>query len=834
MANHKGGDKRNVRKPQNNTKKKKNARYFIRNIQGMIKEQYDRAQIGFIIGIVLFFMGLLSAIATISFISTGAADQSIISAETFGRILTGQPEVSNICKAQGAAWSNYIFNDLFGFGIFFMLLYVFSIGLRLMGVMRSVSFVKRFIFCMGLTIWTSILAGWLQSLYGADSALLWGGRHGLEWSALLTNAVGSVGLIFILLVTAIIFIVLYKKETIHFFRKLFGLRWVKTPSMPNFKRKPKANGEQDDNDDDTDFDIDTDISDEDDDEHATTSFHTPTADTTPSPRPYTPSTPSASGTASANKPAPTILGSSDNMIVEIAPETEMGDKNAISRTQVGPGVRLAHFHFPPLETLKNYDSGQEHNMAEIEENKKKIVSTLESFKLGVSFHKATIGPTVTLYEVIPDAGIKISRIRAMEDDIAMSLKSEGVRIIAPMPGKGTIGIEVPNSSPQTVSMRSVLSSKRFQDGKENMALPIAIGKTITNEAFIFDLAKMPHLLIAGATGQGKSVGLNALITSLLYSKRPEELKFVMVDPKMLEFSVYEGLKNHYLAKLPDVEHPIITDMSKVVPTLNSLCIEMDNRYQKLTEARVRNIKDYNDLVMSGKLSRIDGHDFMPYIVLIVDEYADLIMNTNGKEAEIPITRIAQKARAAGIHMVIATQRPSSDIITGVIKANFPARIAFKVFGQIDSRVILDSPGANQLIGRGDMLFYQGKDMLRLQCAFVDTPESEDIVENIERQEGFGMPYILPEYIADPEEGIKTFNPKEKDALFEEVARMVVSSQIGSTSNIQRRFNIGYNRAGRLMDQLEAAGIVSAQDGSKPREVLVMDQESLERLLASLN
>ncbi len=788
------------------------------SVRGTVSHSFGRDRLGFIFGVVLTFLSLYVSVALISFLFTGDQDQSVVMGAPWEDIVMGRIQVENICGPRGVAVSEFLFNRLFGYGILFLLVYTFSLGLKLMGVFRRISWFKRFLFCSVAMVWTSLLLGWVQSaLVGGNSFLLWGGLHGGEWVNWLTHSVGDVGFVLLLLALLIIIAVVTKGEAMNFFRNLFGLKWL---GKPHFKKKeepetnePKSENYIDSGEDDVEEekpsaqdDTDNDTADADEDDN------------------FIPITPLSASKHEPIKPTQ----------VEIAPETEMADVQSIARTHVGPGVRLAHFHFPSLDLLRTYESGLEHNMSEIEQNREKIISTLDSFKLGVSFHKATIGPTVTLYEVVPDAGIKISRIRAMEDDIAMSLKSEGVRIIAPMPGKGTIGIEVPNSNPQTVSMRSVLGSKRYEEAKEKMSLPVAIGKTITNEPFIFDLAKMPHLLIAGATGQGKSVGLNALITSLLYSKRPEELKFVLVDPKMLEFTVYEGLCNHYLAKLPDVEHPIITDMTKVVPTLNSLCIEMDNRYRKLTDARVRNIKDYNEMVMAGKLSRLDGHDFMPYIVLIVDEYADLIMNTNGKEAETPITRIAQKARAAGIHMVIATQRPSSDIITGVIKANFPARIAFKVFGQIDSRVILDSTGANQLIGRGDMLFYQGKDMLRLQCAFVDTPESEDVVESIESQESFGCPYDLPEYIVESDEGGKSFNPNEKDALFEEVARMVVTSQIGSTSNIQRRFNIGYNRAGRLMDQLEAAGIVSAQEGSKPREVLVPGEEALEHLLSMLH
>lgn len=526
------------------------------------------------------------------------------------------------------------------------------------------------------------------------------------------------------------------------------------------------------------------------------------------------------------------------MIVEEAPKDDLvedGDRTAPE--PLAPGIQLALYRKPTIDLLRDYEQGGTGiDMEEIEYNKQKIIDTLASFKMNVTPCKATVGPTVTLYEVIPESGIKVSRIKTMEDDIAMSLKSEGVRIIAPMPGLGTIGIEVPNSTPQTVSMRSILASRKYREQQEKMELPIGIGKTITNEPFIFDLTKMPHLLIAGATGQGKSVGLNALITSLLYSKRPEELKFVMVDPKMLEFSIYEEIERHFLAKLPDAERAIITDMTKVVATLNSLCIEMDNRYRLLQTAgrAVRNIREYNEQVHSGALKRIDGHEILPYIVLIVDEFADLMM-TVGKEVEQPIARLAQKARAAGIHMVIATQRPSTDVITGLIKANFPARIAFKVFSMVDSRTVLDSPGANQLIGRGDMLFYQGKDMIRVQCAFMDTPETEAIVEYIAQQESTGSAYELPEYIPEGEvNGAKGFNPNEKDSLFDEVARMVVQTQVGSTSNIQRKFNIGYNRAGRLMDQLEGAGIVGVQEGSKPREVYIKDQATLEQLLQKLS
>ena len=469
---------------------------------------------------------------------------------------------------------------------------------------------------------------------------------------------------------------------------------------------------------------------------------------------------------------------------------------------------------------------------EIEETKHLILNTLRNFGISVTPISATVGPTVTLYEIIPEQGVKVSSILKLGNDLMIALKSQGIRI-TPIPHKGTVGIEVPNRKPQTVSMRSIMGSKKFREAQEKMELPIGMGKTISNEPFVFDLAKMPHILMAGATGQGKSVGLNALITSLLYSKRPEELKFIMVDPKMLEFSIYEDLEKHFMAMPNDAEKAIITDLSKVVPTLNSLCVEMDQRYEQLAKARVRNIKDYNEQVREGKLSRRDGFDFLPYIVLIVDEWSDLIM-TAGREAVQPIARLAQKARAAGIHIVLATQRPSTDVVTGLIKANFPARIAFRVASGVDSSTILNNPSAHNLIGRGDMLFFQGNELVRIQCAFMDTPETEKIVQHIARQESEGHAYELPEYVAegDSKSG-QDLSTMRKDALFDEAARLIVSSQMGSASFIQRKMEIGFARAGRIVDQLEAAGILGPNRGSKPRDVLIQDLMSLEELLKQL-
>lgn len=497
-----------------------------------------------------------------------------------------------------------------------------------------------------------------------------------------------------------------------------------------------------------------------------------------------------------------------------------------------PKLDLSSFRFPPIELLNPYSTGIANvKKEELEENKNKIVQTLNNYQISIDKIIATIGPTVTLYEIVPSPGVRISRIKNLEDDIALSLSAYGIRIIAPIPGKGTIGIEVPNQNPEIVSMRSIISSEKFQNS--TFELPIGIGKTISNESFVTDLTKMPHLLMAGATGQGKSVGLNAIITSLLYRKHPSEVKFVLVDPKKVELTLFSKIERHYLAKLPDYDEAIITDIRKVVRMLNSLCIEMDNRYNLLKDAQVRNIKEYNTKFMDRKLNPLKGHYFLPYIVLIVDEFADLIM-TAGKEIEAPITRLAQLARAIGIHLVIATQRPSVNIITGTIKANFPARMAFRVTSKIDSRTILDTGGADQLVGRGDLLLSTGNDLIRLQCAFVDTSEIEKITEFIGEQHGYPDAYHLPEYFEEGEENGKNVDLSDRDELFDDAARIIVQNQQGSTSLLQRKMKLGYNRAGRIIDQLEAAGIVGPFEGSKAREVLIKDMTHLEQILKDIH
>jgi S-DNA-T family DNA segregation ATPase FtsK/SpoIIIE len=521
-------------------------------------------------------------------------------------------------------------------------------------------------------------------------------------------------------------------------------------------------------------------------------------------------------------------------VIEKASDEDVVEENLASKLvadfgEFDPTLELSNYKFPTIDLLKEYASvGITINQEELETNKNRIVETLKNYGITISQIKATVGPSVTLYEIVPDAGIRISKIKSLEDDIALSLAALGIRIIAPIPGKGTIGIEVPNKTPTMVPMKTVISSAKFQEAE--MELPIALGKTISNETFVVDLAKMPHLLMAGATGQGKSVGLNAVLTSLLYKKHPAEVKFVLVDPKKVELTLFNKIERHYLAKLPDVEDAIITDNSKVINTLNSLCIEMDNRYSLLKDAMVRNIKEYNEKFKSRKLNPENGHRFLPYIVLVVDEFADLIM-TAGKEVETPIARLAQLARAIGIHLIIATQRPSVNVITGMIKANFPARIAFRVTSKIDSRTILDSGGADQLIGRGDLLFSNGNDLVRVQCAFVDTPEVDKIVDYIGAQKAYPSAYLLPEYVGEEGSSVNLdIDISERDSLFRDAAEIIVTAQQGSASLLQRKLKLGYNRAGRLIDQLEAAGIVGPFEGSKARSVNISDLASLEQFL----
>ncbi len=544
-------------------------------------------------------------------------------------------------------------------------------------------------------------------------------------------------------------------------------------------------------------------------------------------------TPTLQTEPTITEPAKEFIETNDEaFVIEKATDEDVVEENLAAKLVADfglfdPTLELSNYKFPTIDLLKEYASvGITINQEELEENKNRIVETLRNYKIDIAQIKATVGPSVTLYEIVPEAGIRISKIKSLEDDIALSLSALGIRIIAPIPGKGTIGIEVPNKNPTMVPMKTVIASAKFQEAE--MELPIALGKTISNETFVVDLAKMPHLLMAGATGQGKSVGLNAVLTSLLYKKHPAEVKFVLVDPKKVELTLFNKIERHYLAKLPDVEDAIITDNTKVINTLNSLCVEMDNRYSLLKDAMVRNIKEYNEKFKSRKLNPEHGHRFLPYIVLVVDEFADLIM-TAGKEVETPIARLAQLARAIGIHLIIATQRPSVNVITGIIKANFPARIAFRVTSKIDSRTILDTQGADQLIGRGDLLYSNGNDLVRVQCAFVDTPEVEKIVDYIGSQKAYASAYLLPEYVGEEGSSVNLeFDISERDSMFREAAEIIVTAQQGSASLLQRKLKLGYNRAGRLIDQLEAAGIVGPFEGSKARSVNIPDLASLEQ------
>ena len=664
-----------------------------------------------------------------------------------------------------------------------------------------------------IIIWGSVLFGFIFS-----SAPNLGGTIGYELNIFIQDYIGKIGTAFLLIFIFITYIAIRFKVT----PKQIGSLFIRT--------KNEIKSEFSDYNSSQDTLVDNSFSDEA--SSIKSSFEIPLENLEPTISNHS-SIDSESNAEKTKNEIENSIEESVAMEIEIIEEEVSETDNLAAKLvedfgEVDPTLELSKFQFPSLELLKKYDTESiTINQEELEENKNRIVETLNNYKIGIASIKATIGPTVTLYEIIPEAGVRISKIKNLEDDIALSLSALGIRIIAPIPGRGTIGIEVPNKNATIVSMNSVISSQKFQ--KSEMELPIALGKTISNETFVFDLAKMPHLLMAGATGQGKSVGLNAVLTSLLYKKHPAEVKFVLVDPKKVELTLFNKIERHYLAKLPDSEDAIITDNTKVINTLNSLCIEMDNRYEMLKNAFCRNIKEYNEKFKARKLNPNDGHKFLPYIVLVVDEFADLIM-TAGKEVETPIARLAQLARAIGIHLIIATQRPSVNVITGIIKANFPARIAFRVTSKIDSRTILDSSGADQLIGRGDLLYTQGNDMVRIQCAFVDTPEVEKLTDYIGSQKAYPSAYILPEYVSEESSSSIDNNINERDQLFREAAEVIVIAQQGSASLLQRKLKLGYNRAGRLIDQLEAAGIVGSFEGSKARQVLVTDLGALNQLL----
>ena len=807
----------------------------------------NKERLSFIFGAILFGISIYLCFAFVSYFSTGAADQTLIEEPRDGEVLNEHHEFENTCGSLGAYAAWFFIKRCFGLPAFLIPLLLFVVAIHLMKAYR-VNLLKWTLSVALLMIWASVaLATFLQPLF-ADASFSPGGDHGMFISNFIGNLVGAPGLTAILALIAVAFLTYFSAATVIFIRKMLNptlyINKVKfTVNRPGEAEPENYEPEEEEKPLVFDDPATQTVEFKDNGEAVVIDEGYQNEDNNIKPG-FLSSIRKKKEPEVKPEETEKAADSDIDMAIEVAKgDTETADKKTLvedieNMEPYDPKRDLENYHYPTLDLLKKYDNdGKPYiDMAEQTANKNRIVDVLRTFGVEISSIKATVGPTITLYEITLAQGVRIQKVKNLEDDIALSLAALGIRIIAPMPGKGTVGIEVPNAKPSTVSMESILNSKKFQESK--MELPCAIGKTITNEVFMFDLAKAPHLLVAGATGQGKSVGLNAIITSLLYKKHPAELKIVLVDPKKVEFSFYEPIANHFLAKVPDEEaDPIITDVTKVVRTLNSLCKEMDTRYDLLKIARAHNIKEYNQKFIARQLNPNNGHRFLPYIVVVIDEFGDLIM-TAGKEVELPIARIAQLARAVGIHMIIATQRPTTNIITGTIKANFPSRIAFKVSAGIDSKTILDRTGAQQLIGRGDMLaLVGGSEPERVQCAFVDTPEVERINEYISDQQSYGAPFELPEPDMPEADmgdgGDRDVDMAHLDPLFDDAARLIVMNQSGSTSLIQRKFAIGYNRAGRLMDQLEKAGVVGAAMGSKPREVLIQDENSLNNLLSNL-
>ena len=811
-------------------KKKTSTKSSFNAVTGF--DMFKNEKMNFIVGLVMLSLSIFMTVAFVSFINTGDIDLSMIESPRPGEIMNEKGEFVNACGSLGAYLAYFFMKRCFGLAAFAIPFFLILASLKMMRV-YTIVLSKWFLGTSIVMIWASVtLAKFLSPIF-TDSCYNPGGDHGKYACQWTENLVGAPGLTALLLITAIAFLTYLSMETIYVIRKILN------PSLIFNKVKFEVSGGK--HEDVANMEIITTQPDPkvfDDPEQQTVEFDIDNANENNVDN--TPINDIKKETTDENVAPPEEEDGDIKLDVEeMKDEVKASGKSLVTvgnkeMEAYDPKLDLENYRYPTLDLLKHYDNdGKPYiDMEEQNANKNRIVEVLRNFGVEISSIKATVGPTITLYEITPAQGVRISKIRNLEDDIALSLSALGIRIIAPIPGKGTIGIEVPNAKPNIVSMESILNSKKFQESQ--MELPCAVGKTITNEVFMFDLAKIPHLLVAGATGQGKSVGLNAIITSLLYKKHPAELKIVLIDPKKVEFSIYTPLEKHFLAMVPDEgAEPIITDVTKVVRTLNSLCKEMDTRYDLLKIAGARNIKEYNKKFKDRQLNPQNGHKFMPYIVVVIDEFGDLIM-TAGKEIELPIARIAQLARAVGIHMVIATQRPTTTIITGNIKANFPGRIAFKVSAMIDSKTILDRPGANQLIGRGDMLFLNGNEPVRVQCAFVDTPEVERINQFIAQQQGYVTPFELPEPDTGDGEmgGAADVDMQHLDPLFEDAARVIVLSQSGSTSLIQRKFSIGYNRAGRIMDQMEKAGIVGVASGSKPREVLIQDEMSLENLLTN--
>ena len=839
MANKKSDKNTTLKKKKKTAPSRRNSffsvwNWFKENVsdQNDISNEHDMTRqenIRFIVGAILSIVSAFILLALVSYLFTGAEDQKLFTDQGFE-----QYTAANWMGVWGAKLAHYMIENWFGVPSILIPIFLLATSIRVMRIYK-VRLHKWFLNCMILMIWLSVFAAFVVQPLFNKSFINFGGQIGLTEVSLIRQRIGTPGVLAILFITAVMYLAYLSDEAISILRKALT---------------SKATQSEDDDDsteleelDESKIPPEQLISEEDfevtaatpeapfEDKAADTATTIEFSDTEPQPehilKPFEQELPLDIEVSKPEEKMEIIVGKNPE-------EANLVDTRALE--PYDPKLDLENYKYPTLDLLKKYDiSDSGIDMDEQQQNKNRILKVLSNFGVDISSIKATIGPTITLYEITPAPGVRISKIRNLEDDIALSLSALGIRIIAPIPGKGTIGIEVPNAKPQVVSMESVINSRKFQE--TDYELPMALGKTITNEVFMVDLVKMPHLLVAGATGQGKSVGLNAIITSLLYKKHPAELKLVMVDPKKVEFSVYNPIVNHFLAQVEgneDTEEPIITDVNKVIQTLKSLCVEMDTRYDLLKKARARNIKEYNQKFKNRELNPNNGHKFMPYIVVIIDEFGDLIM-TSGKEIELPIARIAQLARAVGIHMIIATQRPTTNIITGTIKANFPARMAFKVSAMIDSRTILDRPGANQLVGKGDMLFLSGNEPVRVQCAFVDTPEVEKIVNFIADQQSYLRPFPLPEVALEGEEGGEgpDVDMAHLDPMFEDVARMVVAEQSGSTSMIQRKFSIGYNRAGRLMDQLEKAGIVGPAKGSKPREVLCISEDDLQFRLENL-
>ena len=772
-----------------------------------------------IFAILLFFFTLYLFVAFISFLLQDGADVSHLDVSIKELLTNPNIKIENSGGKWGAILSNWFINKGFGFGSF-IILYLFTVLSMRLAKIGKLSLAKSFGYGLFLIVWISITLAYSLAAFYKNSPILPGGAYGFLMSQHLNSIIGKLGTFFVLFGSMLIVIIVAFEDAWGTILKLLSYRrapkkkelelttndtaFIPLPPKPLEKDRSFSMVADDD-------DVKIVYAELDDD-----SIELEMGEVFVENEPYL---------ATKNKPVPAFENRNNRMeSTEDDPEMEEEDYD--------PTLDLSRYIFPTIDLLEERSTGNPQvTDDELRANKNKILQTLKNYSIEIEKIRATTGPTVTLYEIVPAPGVRISKIKNLEDDIALSLSALGIRIIAPMPGKGTVGIEVPNNKPEVVSMRSLITSKVFQES--DYELPLALGKTISNETFVVDLTKMPHILVAGATGQGKSVGLNAIISSLLYKKHPSQLKFVFIDPKKVELNLYSVIEKHFLAKMEGMEDSIITDVQQVKDTLNSLIIEMERRYDLLKLAQTRNVKEYNVKFISRRLNPNKGHRYLPYIVVVVDEFADLIM-TAGKEIELPIARIAQLARAVGIHMIIATQRPSINIITGVIKANFPTRIAFKVASMVDSRTILDTPGANQLIGRGDMLVSIGNVLTRIQCAFVDTPEVEAIANFIGKQPGYPTAFALPEYRSDGSDNSDEVDLKNRDELFDDAARIVVLNQTGSTSSIQRKFSIGYNRAGRIMDQLEAAGIVGVNAGSKAREVLIQDESTLEHILRKLS